>query len=158
MAVGSVIWGIIANTIWIPITLSMASLALAATIITRKRYRTTVVDNLDFTPAGTDYSSLPQQLSIEPLSSKGQALITIEYKIDPKLSEEFEENLFELGTILRNEGMSYWELFQDPADKSHYLEIRIADTWTDHMLEHERVTKNVQIMEDRIRCCTSRHG
>ena len=151
LAVGSVIWGIIANTIGIPITLSMASLALAATIITRKRYKTTVVDDLDFTPAGSDYWSLPQQLSIDSLSSKGQALITIEYKIDPKLTEEFEENLFELGTILRSEGMSYWELFQDPADKAHYLEIRIADTWTDHMRHHERVTKNVQIMEDRIR-------
>jgi hypothetical protein len=151
LAVGSVIWGIIANTVGIPITLSMASLALAATIITRKRYRINVVDDLDFTPAGSDYWLLPQQLSIEPLNNKGQVLITIEYKIDPKLTEEFEENLFELGNILRSEGMSYWELFQDPADKSHYLEIRIADTWTDHMRHHERVTKNVQIMEDRVR-------
>ena len=151
LAVGSVIWGIIANTMGIPITLSMASLALAATIITRKRYRINVVDDLDFTPAGSDYWLQPQQLSIDPLNSKGQALITIEYKIDPKLTEEFEENLFDLGNILRSEGMSYWELFQDTADKSHYLEIRIADTWTDHMRHHERVTKNVQIMEDRVR-------
>ena len=81
----------------------------------------------------------------------GQALITIDYKIDPKLSEEFEVNLFELGTILKSEGMAYWELFQDPSDIGHYLEIRIADTWTDHMRQHERVTKNVKLMEDRIR-------
>jgi hypothetical protein len=151
LAVGSVIWGMIANTIGIPTTLSVASLALAATIVTRKRYSTTVVDDLDFTPAGSDHWSLPPQLSIDPSNSEGQALITIDYNIDPKLSGQFEENLFELGTILRSEGMSYWELFQDPADKAHYLEIRIADTWTDHMRQHERVTKNVQIMEDRIR-------
>ncbi|HYA83439.1 MAG TPA: MFS transporter, partial [Candidatus Bathyarchaeia archaeon] len=43
------------------------------------------------------------------------------------------------------------KLFQDPADINHYLEIRIADTWTDHMRQHERVTKNVKILEDRIR-------
>jgi MFS family permease len=151
LAVGSVIWGMIANTIGIPITLSIASLALAATIVTRKRFNATVVDDLDFTPAGSDHWSLPPQLSIDPAISDGQALVTIDYKIDPKLSEEFEENLFELGTILRSEGMSYWELFQDPADKGHYLEIRIADTWTDHMRQHERVTKNVKLMEDRIR-------
>jgi hypothetical protein len=47
--------------------------------------------------------------------------------------------------------MRYWELFQDPTDKGHYLEIRIADTWTDHMRQHERVTKNVKLMEDRVR-------
>jgi hypothetical protein len=43
--------------------------------------------------------------------------------------------------------MAYWELFQDTADIGHYIEIRIADTWTDHMRQHERVTKNVQVME-----------
>jgi predicted MFS family arabinose efflux permease len=101
LAVGSVIWGIIANTIGIPITLSIASLTLATTLITRKRYSTTVVDDLDFTPAGSDYWSLPPQLSIDPLNSESQALITIDYKIDPKLSEEFEENAFELGAILK---------------------------------------------------------
>ena len=47
--------------------------------------------------------------------------------------------------------MAYWELFQDPSDISHYIEIRIADTWTDHMRQHEYVTKNIQVMEDRIR-------
>jgi hypothetical protein len=46
--------------------------------------------------------------------------------------------------------MAYWELFQDTLDIGHYLEIRIADTWTEHMHQHERVTKNVQIMEDKI--------
>jgi hypothetical protein len=133
-----VIWGTIAHTIGIPITLSVASLALAATIIARKRYSTTLVDDLDFTPAGSDYWSLPPQLPVDTTSSEGQVLITIEYKVDPELSEEFEHNMSELGRTLKSEGMAYWELFQDPADIGHYLEIRIADTWTDHMRQHER--------------------
>ena len=151
LAVGSVIWGTIANTIGIPITLSVASIALAATIIARKRYSTTLVDDLDFTPAGSDHWSLPPQLSVDPPNSEGQALITIDYRIDPKLSDEFEQSIRELGRTLKSEGMAYWELFQDPADIGHYLEIRIADTWTEHMRQHERVTKNVQLMEDGIR-------
>jgi len=117
LAVGSVIWGMIANTIGIPITLSVASLALAATIVTRKRYSTTVVDDLDFKPAGGDHWSLPPQLSIEATNSEGQALITIDYKIDPKLSEEFEEMVLELGTILRSEGMSIGNYFRTPQIK-----------------------------------------
>ena len=60
-------------------------------------------------------------------------------------------NVHELGRLLKSEGMAYWELFQDPADTGHYIEIRIADTWTDHMRQHEYVTKNVKVMEDRIR-------
>ena len=149
LAVGSVIWGSMANTLGIQITLSVASLALGVTILAKKRYNTTLLDDLDFTPSG-DHWSLPPELSIDPPQSDNQVLITIDYKIDPKLSNEFEKSVRELGRILKSEGMANWELFQDTKDIGHYIEIRIADTWTDHMRQHERVTKNVQIMEDKI--------
>jgi MFS family permease len=151
LVIGSVIWGTVANIFGIPITLSVASLALAATIIARKRYSSTLLDDLDFTPV-SDHWSLPPQSLIDPSQNENQALITIEYnKIDPNLSDEFEQSVHELGRILKSEGMAYWELFQDPADIGHYIEIRIADTWTDHIRQHEYVTKNVQVMENRIR-------
>src|SRR6476620_2429876 len=149
--VGSVLWGTVANLFGISITLLVASLALGATIIAKKRYRSTLLDDLDFTPA-SDHWSLPPQSSVDPLQNENQALITIEYNnIDPKLSDEFEQSVRELGRKLRSEGMAYWELFQDPTDIGHYIEIRIADTWTDHIRQHEYVTKNVQVMENRIR-------
>jgi MFS family permease len=151
LAVGSVIWGTIAFVVGIPIALSISSVALAATIIVRKRYRATFVNDLNFTPAGVDYWSLPPQLSTSHLKSDGQALITVEYRIDPKSTDEFERTMRQLGVILKSEGFAYWELFQDPADNSRYIEIRIAETWTEHMRQHERVTKNVQIMEDKVR-------
>jgi MFS family permease len=149
--VGSVIWGTVANVFGIPITLLVASLALAASIIAKKRYSSTLLDDLDFTPA-SDHWSLPPQSSIDSSQNENQALITIEYnKIDPNLSNKFEQSAHELGRTLKSEGMAYWELFQDPADIGHYIEIRIADTWTDHIRQHEYVTKNVQVMENRIR-------
>jgi hypothetical protein len=151
LAVGSVIWGTIAYILGIPIALSISSVALAATIIVSKRYRTDFVNDLNLAPAGSDYWSLPPQLSANPLKSDGQALITIEYRIDPKSTDEFERTMRELGVILKSEGVAYWELFQDPADNSHYIEIRIAETWTEHMRQHERVTKNVQNTEDKVR-------
>jgi MFS family permease len=151
LVVGSVIWGTVANVFGIPITLLVASLALGATVIAKKRYSSTLLDELDFTPA-SDHWSLPPQSLVDPSQKEKQALITIEYnKIDPKLSDEFEQSLHELGRLLKSEGMAYWELFQDPADIGHYIEIRIADTWTDHIRQHEYVTRNVQVMENRIR-------
>jgi MFS family permease len=149
--IGSIIWGTVANVFGIPITLLIASLALGASIIAKKRYSSSLLDDLDFTPA-SDHWSLPPQSLTDPSQNENQALITIEYnKIEPNLSEEFERSVHELGRILKSEGMAYWELFQDPADISHYIEIRIADTWTDHLRQHEYVTKNVQVMENRIR-------
>jgi MFS family permease len=151
LAIGSIIWGTVANVFGIQITLSVASLALAATIIAKKRYSSTLLDDLDFTPV-SDHWSLPPQSSIDASQYENQALITIEYnKIDHNLSDEFEHNIHELGRLLKSEGMAYWEIFQDPADSGHYIEIRIADTWTDHIRQHEHVTRNVQVMEDKIR-------
>jgi MFS family permease len=146
LVVGSVIWGTVANTFGIPVTLLVASLTLGATIIAKKHYSSTLLDDLDFTPA-SDHWSLPPQSLVDPSQNDSQALITI----DPKLSDEFEQSVRELGRILKSEGMAYWELFQDPSDIGHYIEIRIADTWTDHMRQHEYVTKNVQVMENKIR-------
>ncbi len=151
LAIGSIIWGTVANVFGIQITLSVASIALAATIIAKKRYSSNLLDDLDFTPV-SDHWSLPPQSSVDPSQFENQALITIEYKkINPILSDEFERNIRELGRLLKSEGMAYWEIFQDPADTGHYIEIRIADTWTDHIRQHEHVTKNIQIMEDKIR-------
>ena len=151
LAIGSVIWGTVTNVFGIQIALTAASLALAATMVANKRYSSTLLDDLDFTPV-SDHWSLPPQSSLDPSQYENQALITIEYKkIDPNLSNEFELTVHELGRILKSEGMAYWELFQDPSDANHYIEIRIADTWTDHIRQHEYVTKNVQVMEDKIR-------
>jgi len=101
LVVGSVIWGTIANVFGIPFTLLVASLALGATIIAKKRYSSTLLDDLDFTPA-SDHWSLPPQSSVDPSQNENQALITIEYnKIDPKLSDEFEQSVHELGRILK---------------------------------------------------------
>jgi hypothetical protein len=92
LAVGSVLWGSMANTLGIQITLSIASLALGVTILAKKRYNTTLLDDLDFTPSG-DHWSLPPDISIDPPQSDNQALIIIDYKIDPKLSNEFEKSV-----------------------------------------------------------------
>jgi len=151
LVVGSLLWGTMANIFGIALTLLIASIALGATTVTRKGYSSALLDDLDFTPA-SDHWSLPPQASIDPSQVDNQALITIEYnKIDPKISDEFLSRVYELGRVLKSEGMAYWELFQDPADTGHYIEIRIADTWSDHMRQHEYVTKNVQDMENKIR-------
>src|ERR671932_510791 len=64
LVVGSVIWGTVATVFGIPITLLVASLALGVTVIAKKRYSSTLLDELDFTPA-SDHWSLPPQSSID---------------------------------------------------------------------------------------------
>ena len=116
LAIGSVVWGAVANGFGIQITLSVTAIALALTIIANKRYSSSLLDDLDFTPV-SDHWPLPPQSLIDPSQYENQALVTIEYrKIDPKLSDEFEHAIYELGRLLKSEGMAYWELYQDPTD------------------------------------------
>ncbi len=84
------LYGVLTNMFGIPFTLSLASLALGATIFARMYYNTTIVSDMDFTPASSDHWSLPPHLLVESAQSDDQTLITIEYRIDPKLSGEFE--------------------------------------------------------------------
>ncbi len=51
LVVGSLLWGTIANIFGISLTLLVSSLSLGATIIARKRYSSSLLDDLDFTPA-----------------------------------------------------------------------------------------------------------
>ena len=85
MSIVSTILGILALLGLItPTVLLILTFAHGAGTTGGKRYKTTSIDDLDFTHAGSDYWSIPHQLSVNPPKSDGQALITIEYRIDPK--------------------------------------------------------------------------
>ena len=86
LAIGSVIWGLIANLSGISITLMLASLALVASILARRWYKTTVVNDLDLTPSM--HWPLPQ-LATRVSPDDGPVLVQIEYLIDISKSNEF---------------------------------------------------------------------
>jgi hypothetical protein len=56
----------VANGFGIQITLSVAAIALAATIIAKKHYSSTIPDDLDFTPVSDHWPLPPHQSSIDP--------------------------------------------------------------------------------------------
>jgi hypothetical protein len=58
---------------------------LTTTIIARKRYSTTFVDDLDFTPAGSDHWSLPPHLSVDHPKSDCQAELCSRSKSKEKI-------------------------------------------------------------------------
>ena len=42
-------------------------------------------------------------------------------------------------------------LFSDPSDPCRYIETFVVESWAEHMRQHDRVTVNDRIAEDRAR-------
>jgi quinol monooxygenase YgiN len=85
---------------------------------------------------------------IEPEADSGPVLVTVEWRIDPSDSEEFEEAMRPLRRARQQTGATRWGLFQDTADPALFLETFTVDTWSEHMRQHlERGTVGNEELE-----------
>ncbi|MDX6661674.1 MAG: hypothetical protein QOJ55_2496, partial [Solirubrobacteraceae bacterium] len=79
-------------------------------------------------------------------------LVTVEWRIDPSDSEEFERAMRPLRRARRQTGATRWGLFEDAADPALFLETFTVDTWSEHMRQHlERGTVANQELEAHAR-------
>jgi quinol monooxygenase YgiN len=76
--------------------------------------------------------------------------VTIEFHIDPERSGEFVQATQGLRAIHLRDGAVRWELFQDTADKGHYVVTFVVESWVEHLRQHERLTKADQEALDRV--------
>ena len=53
-----------------------------------------------------------------------------------------------------------WDVYQDAADHTRYVETFLAESWTEHLRQHQRVTKADREIERRIRsfCIEGQRG
>jgi len=93
---------------------------------------------------------LPQTvIDINPDS--GPVLITIEYRINPALSEEFVDAMRQLRVIRLRDGAVFWGLFVDTAEPDRFIENFISETWVEHLRLHERRIESDMVYETRAR-------
>lgn len=91
-------------------------------------------------------------LVIQPEPDSGPVLVTVEWRIDPSDTEEFDEAMRPLRRARRQTGATRWGLFRDTADPSLFLETFVVDTWSEHMRQHlERGTVGDQRLEAHAR-------
>jgi len=103
----------------------------------------------DLTPS-PDY--LPDPVVVdEPEAEEGPVLVTLEYRIDPESSEEFDRAIEKLGRIRRRDGASRWGVFHDVADPTRRLETFLVESWVEHMRQHARFTEADRAIEDAVR-------
>ena len=81
---------------------------------------------------------------------RGPVLVTVEYRIDPKDRQKFLAALAKVGEERRRDGAYAWGVFEDVAEPGRMVETFLAESWLDHLRQHERVTNTDRVSEDAV--------
>jgi MFS family permease/quinol monooxygenase YgiN len=148
MALGSLLWGAIAQRTGISTALTAAAVGLIVSVVLTPRYRLRCTEKLDLT------ASLHWQQTahaFEPCPNDGPVLVTLEYRIDPANAEEFTKVMQALSLTRRRDGAIQWGMFQDLSDPGRFVETIVVESWAEHKRQFERVTNTDRVIEERVR-------
>jgi hypothetical protein len=148
LTLGSLLWGGLADRIGIPWTLVTAGVGLAGASFLTLRWRLPAQEAEDYRPSL--HWPVPTTAS-NIADDRGPVMITVEYRIDPARSAAFAEVLERMRHVRRRDGALFWEHFADAADPARHIEAFIAESWMEHLRQHERVTVVDRALEDELK-------
>ncbi len=144
MALGGILWGMIAATAGVNTALIVAAvlvLALTLTHLLRHPW------SIDFTMTA-DPDSVPvavmnivHNLLYRPEPKDGPVLVTVEFQVDRSRGSKFVDLMREVRLIHLRNGAYSWQLFEDPSRLNTFRIEMMVPSWTQYMLQQERMTK-----------------
>lgn len=136
MALGSVVWGRIAEITSVGQALIVAGAAGAIVGLLASRWRLPST-NVDLTAAGY----WPEPLIVDGgAPGDGPALITVEYRIAPEDRERFREAIEPLRMLRLRDGAVEWAVVFDLVDPERVLEWFVTPSWAEHLRQHDRLS------------------
>jgi MFS family permease len=148
LAIGSALWGVVAERLSLTATLLCAAAALAASLILSLRYRLKLEEKIDLSPA----LHWPEPvLSSQLPPDAGPVLVTVEYRIEVAKASDFAAAMHQVRLERLRDGAYRWGLYNDSAVPSRFVETFVVESWAEHLRQHERVTVADQKTEDIVR-------
>ena len=148
MAIGSIIWGALANVLTMtPVFLIASAVAFVGTIANRWLPLAST-EGIDLSPS---LHWPTPNLDIPAKDERGPALVIIEYQTNPSEKTNFRRVMHELRASRLRDGAIQWNLFNDPDVEERYLEVFMVRSWIDHLRQHERVTESDREIQDKLR-------
>jgi hypothetical protein len=77
-------------------------------------------------------------------------LVTVEYEIEARHSDEFLEALEKFSRVRRRDGASRWGVYYDTEHPTRYIETFLVDSWAEHLRQHTRLTQADRALEERV--------
>ncbi len=145
LAVGSLLWGVVAEHASIPVALVAGAATLVGAAALTRGFELHGISNLDL--SSDPRWTLPQ-IVCELDGDEGPVLVTLEYQIDPADEDAFLRTVRYLEAIRRRDGAIRWNVYQDAADPARWVETFVVESWLEHLRQHERVTAGDRVALD----------
>lgn len=148
MAAGSWLWGVLAETQSVRLSLTYAALALIACALYGLRRPLRQAEELNLDPLRT-WQEPPTTVKVEPRT--GPVVVTIEYRIAEADVLEFLRAMAERRRIRRRDGARNWMLLRDLHDPELWIERYNVPTWMDYIRHNSRLTQEDADIPARLR-------
>ena len=148
MALGSVVWGVIAQRSSTKVSLICSAIGLAASIPFTSRIHILKGELPDLTPYKWK-RPLPA-LATTPDPDDGPVRISIDYRIPPENYAEFTHVIHSLEAVRLRGGAVRWGIYRDAADPEHLNETFIMESWLDYLRSRERMTAADQVIREQV--------
>lgn len=145
-AAGSAFWGYAAGHRGTHFSLLAAAIGTAASPVL------ILISRLpDAAPDLTTWDHWRKPMLVEAAKpDQGPVLVTVEYEIEAKDSDEFLAALEKFSRVRRRDGASRWAVYYDTEHPTHYVETFIVDSWGEHLRQHARLTQADREIEERV--------
>jgi MFS family permease len=149
LALGSLLWGVVADQLAITIALTVAGAGLVVGLAAAPFWRLQRAERLDLRPSTVMGRVPPAEEDVD--GSRGPVLVIAEYRVPAENGVEFARVMQELRVVRRRDGALRWGLFHDPAEPNRYLETFVIGSWAEHLRQHTRATMADQSIQTRVR-------
>jgi MFS family permease len=147
LAVGSVVWGQVAQTVGLPAAHLAAAFGLVALIPLLRRWHLQAGAGSDLTPS----MHWPTPVLAHDLEAdRGPVLVAIEYRVAPGDRSAFLAAIVKLAQERRRDGAYDWGVYEDPEREEIYIEMFHVESWLEHMRQHQRVTNADRVLQDAV--------
>jgi MFS family permease len=147
IAAGSALWGWVASSIGVRITLALSGAAAVLMLALNQRARVALGQEADL-KAGVQLTEL--SVVGEPLPDDGPVLIQIEYRIAPEDRMPFLQAIHDLEPARRRNGASAWRIFRDLEVEGRFVERFVVTSWAEYVRLRARMTMADQELRDRV--------
>jgi MFS family permease len=151
MALGGLIYGTTAQIFGVTIVLLTVAVLIPVLLLTFQLLSSPL--SIDFTQGLSFEPGAVAPLSREfvhvPHPRDGPVLMTIDFQLDETRGREFDSFMNELRLIHLRNGAYNWQLFADPARPNHFHVEIMMPSWSQYLLQCERITKAEKQVIDR---------
>jgi MFS family permease len=148
MALGSVLWGFVAEHSSASKALMAASATMLIGLPLTRRFPLLRGAPPDMSPHMLNRPA--PDVVVNPRPEDGPVLVTLDYDVLPADYDAFTRAIHAMRDVRMRDGAIRWGVFQDAARRNHFVETFVVESWIEYLRQRERLTASDKIVRDRV--------